>query len=94
MTDSSPQRFSPEALHLEFTVEPFVEHEPGPHVVAAIDAARTTGAFKEVDVDVGPFGTSVQGDPEAVLAAASAVLTEAFANGASRVVLQVSTNPD
>ncbi len=37
--------------HVEFTVEPFVEGRPGPHVAAAIDAARASGA----DVDVGHY---------------------------------------
>ena len=45
------------ALTVEFTVEPFVAGEPGPHVQAAIEAARRSG----LAVDVGPFGTSVSG---------------------------------
>jgi uncharacterized protein YqgV (UPF0045/DUF77 family) len=76
-------------LHLEFTVEPFVEHRPGPHVLAAIDAARVD---QDLDVEVGPFGTSVRGERDAVLKAATEVLARAFANGATRVVLQVSTD--
>lgn len=72
---------------LEFTVEPFVEHEPGPHVVAAIGAAEE---FDAASVDIGPFGTTVEGDRNTVLAAAQAVLAQAFANGATRVVLQVT----
>ena len=43
-------------LTVEFTVEPFVAGEPGPHVQAAIEAARRSG----LAVDVGPFGTSVR----------------------------------
>ena len=40
--------------HLEFTIEPFVEGKPGPHVVAAVAAVADLGA----EVDFGPFGSS------------------------------------
>ncbi|HET6950328.1 MAG TPA: hypothetical protein VFI47_08135 [Acidimicrobiales bacterium] len=43
------------SLVVEFTIEPFVEGEPGPHVRAAVDAARASG----LAVDFGPFGTTV-----------------------------------
>ena len=42
----------------EFTVEPFVEGAPGPHVLAAIQVAESAG----LAVDVGPFGTTVVGE--------------------------------
>ena len=42
-------------VRIEFTVEPFVEGRPGPHVKAAIDAASRRG----LEVDVGPFSTIV-----------------------------------
>lgn len=71
----------------EFTVEPFVPGDPGPHVTAAIDAARATGAA----VEVGPFATAVSdADQERVLAAVDAALRAALRNGASRVSVQVS----
>ena len=46
---------------MEILVEPFKENDPGPHVIAAVDAARAAG----LDVDMGPFGfdagaTSIQ----------------------------------
>ena len=47
---------------LEFTVEPFVEGHPGPHVRAAVDAATAAG----VDVEFGPFGSSFQADDHAM----------------------------
>lgn len=72
-------------LHAEFTVEPFVEGAPGPHVQAAVDAARAAG----VTVDFGPFGTSMTGDDAAVLTAIDAVLAAALAAGATRVSLQL-----
>lgn len=72
-------------LSVEFTVEPFVEGEPGPHVLAAVEAARRSG----LAVDVGPFGTLVTGDDEAVLAVVDDVVRAAVGAGASRVSLQV-----
>ena len=38
------------SLRLEYTVEPFVEGAPGPHVTAALEAAGATG----LDVEFGP----------------------------------------
>ncbi len=73
-------------LRLEFTVEPFVEGEPGPHVLAAVDAARGFG----LDVDFGPFGSVVDGDDAAVLDAVDAIVRAAMDAGATRVSLQLS----
>jgi uncharacterized protein YqgV (UPF0045/DUF77 family) len=74
------------ALTVEFTVEPFVAGEPGPHVQAAIEAAHRSGLV----VDVGPFGTSVSGDDDRVLDAVDAVVRAAVRAGASRVSLQLA----
>jgi uncharacterized protein YqgV (UPF0045/DUF77 family) len=74
------------ALTVEFTVEPFVAGQPGPHVRAAIDAARGSG----LAVEVGPFGTSVSGDDARVLDAVDAVVRAAVAAGATRVSLQLA----
>jgi uncharacterized protein YqgV (UPF0045/DUF77 family) len=73
-------------LNVEFTVEPFVEGEPGPHVRAAVDAARRSG----LAVDVGPFGTTVSGDDDSVLRAVDAVVRAAVGAVATRVSLQVT----
>ncbi|MEY2405825.1 MAG: hypothetical protein QOH64_2644 [Acidimicrobiaceae bacterium] len=73
-------------LRVEFTVEPFVEGSPGPHVDAAVAAAREHG----LEVDFGPFGTTIEGDDSAVLAAIDAVVRAAMGTGASRVSVQVS----
>ena len=77
------------ALRIEFTVEPFHDGAPGPHVHAAGEAARAAG----LAVDFGPFGSSVEGDDEPVLAAADALARAAIAAGATRVSLQIS-RPD
>lgn len=73
------------SLEVEFTIEPFVVGEPGPHVRAAIEAAEQAG----VAVDVGPFGTTVSGDDDAVLGAVDRLLRAATAAGATRISLQV-----
>lgn len=76
-------------LTVEFTVEPFVPANPGPHVLAA-QAATEPIAEAGGTVDIGPFGTSATGDERVVLAAIGDALALAFANGAVRVSLQVS----
>ncbi len=70
----------------EFTIEPFVEGDPGPHVRAAIAVAEAAG----LAVDVGPFGTAVEGESAAVLDAVDGVVRAAVANGATRVSLQLT----
>ncbi|QXC60220.1 thiamine-binding protein [Aquihabitans sp. G128] len=73
-------------LVVEFTVEPFVEGSPGPHVRAAVDAAEASG----LRVELGPFGTSVSGDDDAeVLATVDRVVRAAVGAGATRVLVQV-----
>jgi uncharacterized protein YqgV (UPF0045/DUF77 family) len=72
----------------EFTIEPFDEGSPGPHVVKAIDAARGSGA----KVSVGPFGTRVQGNKDEIVSAVAAALDVSLSEGASHVTVTV-TNP-
>lgn len=71
---------------LEFTVEPFVEGKPGPHVTAAVDAARAAGA----DVEFGPFGSTCRVDSATMPDVLSAIARAAFANGATNVSLNVA----
>ena len=75
--------------HLEFTIEPFVEGKPGPHVVAAVDAATSLGA----DVEFGPFGSSCTVDAALMPEVVAAVVRAAFSNGATHVNLDVSSEP-
>jgi uncharacterized protein YqgV (UPF0045/DUF77 family) len=77
------------ALRIEFTVEPFNPGEPGPHVQAAVAAARAAG----LAVDFGPFGSSVEGSDDDVMAAADAVTRAAIGAGATRVSMQI-TRPE
>ncbi len=77
-------------VHIEFTVEPFVPAQPGPHVLASIEAARSLASEP---VEVGPFGTATSGSREEILQMTQAILQAALSNGASRVSLQVSAEP-
>lgn len=70
-------------LLLEFTIEPFVEGQPGQHVTAAVAAAEALG----VSVEFGPFGSSCTVDTDVCADVAAAVLRAAFANGATHVSL-------
>lgn len=74
------------ALRIEFTVEPFHDGAPGPHVHAAVEAARGAG----LAVDFGPFGSSVVGEDDQVLTAADAVVRAAIGAGATCVSLQIT----
>ena len=74
------------SLRVEFTVEPFVPGAPGPHVIAAVDAAAAHG----LTVEFGPFGSSGEGEDATVLPAIEAAIRAALEAGASRVSLQIS----
>ena len=68
------------------TIEPFVEGRPGPHVTAAIAAATARG----LDVEVGPFGSSVVVDIAEVGAVIGALSDAAMANGATHVSVHIA----
>ena len=72
--------------YVEFTIEPFVEGRPGPHVTAAIAAAEALG----LDVEVGPFGSSVVVDLAEVGALLGVMSDAALANGATHVSVHVA----
>ena len=71
---------------LEFTIEPFVEGQPGPHVTAAVDAAGAAG----VDVEFGPFGSTCRADDALMPDLVAAITRAAFANGATHVSLHLA----
>jgi len=73
-------------LLLEFTIEPFVEGKPGPHVTGAVAAAEQLGAT----VEFGPFGSSCEVDDTRAAEISGAVIAAAFANGATHVSLHVA----
>lgn len=72
---------------LEILVEPFKENDPGPHVTAVVETARATG----LDVDMGPFATTVCGELGDVVEASAAMLRAGFAAGATAIQLRVET---
>lgn len=73
-------------LTLEFTIEPFVAGRPGPHVLEAVAAAEALGA----EVDFGPFGSSCTVPRARAGRIAEAVITTAFAHGATHVALSAT----
>ncbi len=74
-------------LRVEFTTEPFDLDEPPRHAVVAREVVQAA----ELDaVDVGPFGNTVEGGSDAVLAALDQLLRRSLAAGATRVSLQVN----
>ena len=77
-------------LLLEFTIEPFHEGNPGPHVRAAVEAAEALGAT----VEFGPFGSSCRVAEAEVAAVSGAVVAAAFAQGATHVSLHAERLPD
>ena len=70
----------------EFIVEPFEEGHPGSHVSACISAAQTAG----LEADVGPYGTSIEGEPTTILRALDAIVAAGLEAGASRISVQMT----
>ena len=60
--------------------------DPGPHVTAAVDAARAAG----VEVEFGPFGSTCRADSATMPDILAAITRAAFANGATHVSLHVA----
>lgn len=76
--------------HLEFTIEPFVEGRPGPHVTAALAAAADLG----ITVEFGPFSSSCRVATDRMGAVVATITDAALAHGASHVSLHVSSLDD
>ena len=74
---------------VDFTVEPFKEGEIGPHVHAALQAARNCG----YEPEVGPFGNSLSGPADAVMNAAAAGAAAALEAGATSVAMTATALP-
>ena len=72
-------------VHIEVLVEPFKENDPGPHVMAAVEAMQTAG----LDADMGPFATTAEGDLDAIIAATTELLRQSFDAGADSVQVRV-----
>jgi uncharacterized protein YqgV (UPF0045/DUF77 family) len=72
-------------VRIEFTVEPFVEGNPGPHVLAAIDAVAERG----VTVNVGPFSSVAEVDDREAAVTVAALVQAALDQGATRLAVQL-----
>ncbi|MFZ9443832.1 MAG: hypothetical protein ACO276_07880 [Ilumatobacteraceae bacterium] len=68
-------------IRVEFTIEPFIEGRPGPHVLAAIAAVESHG----LTVEFGPFASEFRADAPTVFSAVSSLISEAYGNGATHV---------
>lgn len=72
---------------VEFTIEPFVEARPGPHVTAPVDALTELG----FDVEVGPFGSGCDVASDQIGNVVATVVRVAIEHGATHVNVDVST---
>ena len=70
---------------IDFTIEPFVEGQPGAHVTEPIAVLASLG----ITAEFGAFGSSCDADEEDIPAVVAAVLKSAFAHGATRVNVDV-----
>ncbi|MGC0418731.1 thiamine-binding protein [Embleya sp. AB8] len=77
-------------LRMEFSTEPFDLDGVPPHALAARRVIEEAG----LDVEVGPFGTTAEGDAETVLAALDRVYRGALAVGATRISVQLTAVPE
>lgn len=77
-------------LRVEFTIEPFVEGQPGPHVLGAVEAVEELG----LSVEFGPFATSFAGSARVVADAVSALISRAYAAGATHVSVHIESVPE
>jgi isopentenyldiphosphate isomerase/uncharacterized protein YqgV (UPF0045/DUF77 family) len=75
---------------VEFTVEPFVEGNPGRHVTAPVEELRALG----IDVEMGPFGSECITPTSTTHEAVAAIVRAAFANGATHVNIDVTSISD
>ena len=70
-------------VRVEFTVEPFREGELGTHVDAALGSLRDEG----FEPEIGPFGSSVEGDARPLLEAVARAAVASFDAGASGITV-------
>jgi uncharacterized protein YqgV (UPF0045/DUF77 family) len=73
-------------LVVEFTVEPFVEGKPGPHVTSAVAAVEAHG----IAVEFGPFGSVFRVDEATMPTVIADMMRAAYANGATFVSVSVA----
>lgn len=76
------------SVTVEFTVEPFTEGTPGRHVDAALAAVRAG----DVDVEVGPFGSSFTCAADRAATIVGRLVLAAVENDATRVSIQLTVD--
>ncbi|MEM9514954.1 MAG: thiamine-binding protein [Actinomycetota bacterium] len=75
-------------VHVEFTIEPFIEGRMGAHVTDAIAAVEARGHR----VEIGPFGSSCD-VPDSDVGTVVGTLTDAaLTSGASHVTVNVTAD--
>lgn len=72
-------------VKVEFTIEPWVDGDPPQRVNECIAAIEALG----VVVELGPFGTSFVASSDLAGPAVSAVVTTAYAHGATHVSIDI-----
>lgn len=72
-------------VKVEFTIEPWVDGDPPERVNLCIAAIEALG----LAVEVGPFGTSFVASVDAASSAVAAMLSTAYAHGATHVSIDV-----
>lgn len=72
-------------VRIEFTIEPFVDGQPGAHVLAAWQAVEAQGC----ELDRGPFSSLVDVDEGAAHTVVSDLIEAALGHGATRVAVHV-----
>jgi uncharacterized protein YqgV (UPF0045/DUF77 family) len=72
-------------LAAEFLVEPFNEGTPGGHVVAAVEAFTGRG----LEVEMGPFASVADGDPEVIADAVADMIRQSMATGATSIRIHI-----
>lgn len=77
-------------LTVEFTIEPFVEGAPGPHVTAAVAAVESHGVF----VEFGPFGSSFSVSQALLPLVIADLMKAAYDNGATYVSIAAGLSGD
>ncbi|MET7299538.1 thiamine-binding protein [Embleya sp. NPDC005575] len=76
-------------LRIEFSTEPF---DPDGVPAHALEARRVVDEAG-LDVEVGPFGTTAEGEADVVRAAPDQVFRGTLGLGATRIPVQITTVP-
>jgi uncharacterized protein YqgV (UPF0045/DUF77 family) len=72
-------------IKVEFTIEPWVDGDPPERVNKCIEAIETLG----ISVELGPFGTTFVATADLAGSAVSALISTAYAHGATHVSIDV-----